>query len=966
MPDAAASGAAPAALPAPAAEPLVVRGARVHNLKNITVSIPHEKLTVVTGISGSGKSSLAFDTLYAEGYRRYVESLSAYARQFLERLPKPDVDEITGICPAIAVQQKHQTRQPRSTVATQTEIYDYLRLLYARVGEVVCYRCGARVRRDTPQSVVEEVLSLPEGTRIYVTFPVESSAVAASRADGGRKRSGRKDGAAARVQVTASLMSLLQRGFRRLLVNGQVVELNTPDDFPGETLEGVEVIADRLVVHPDARTRLTDSVEMAFCEGQGDLAIHVVSPTPTVLRFGEQFACKVCRLTYPTPEPALFSFNSPYGACPTCQGFGSAIGLDLAKVVPDAGRSLAAGAVDAFEKPQLAWAKQKLHAVCKQHQIPWRVPFRHLTGEQQRLVIEGDPQGAWRGVRGVFDWLETQKHKMHVRVLLAKYRGYTTCADCQGSRLRREARAVQVGGRDIPSVTQLSIRDALAWFTALPEQLPPEARAIAARLLEEISSRLRFLSNVGLDYLTLDRMASTLSGGEAQRIQLATHLGAALTGALYVLDEPSVGLHPRDTARLVATLAHLRDGGNTVVVVEHDEAMIRAADYVVDIGPGAGEQGGEVVFQGSYDALLRDERSLTAAYLRGSCRIPVPAKRRAWTHAIRLRGAAVHNLKHLDVDIPLGVLTCITGVSGSGKSTLVHEVLCRALTSPEAAATVCTAIAGHERITRTIVVDQSPIGRSSRSNPATYIKAYDAIREVFAQTPEAQRAGLSPGHFSFNVPGGRCEDCQGAGVVTVEMQFLADVELPCETCNGMRFTSEVLGIRFRGKNIHDVLQLTVREALVHFAGFRKVTERLRVLDDVGLGYVRLGQPATTLSGGETQRLKLAAHIAEGAAAGALLIFDEPTTGLHTADVAVLLGVFERLVSGGASLLVIEHNLDVIKVADWVIDLGPEAGAAGGEIVAVGTPEAIAATEASHTGRFLRKLLAAESPPVVAA
>ncbi|MCS7079578.1 MAG: excinuclease ABC subunit UvrA [Chloracidobacterium sp.] len=936
-------------------EPLVVRGARVHNLKNITVAIPYEKLTVVTGVSGSGKSSLAFDTLYAEGYRRYVESLSAYARQFLERLPKPDVDEISGICPAIAVQQRHQTRQPRSTVATQTEIYDYLRLLYARVGEVYCHRCGTRVRRDTPQSVVEEVLALPEGARFYVTFPL--AATAAPPPDAKPKRPRKKDAAATRVQVVAQLMSLLQRGFRRLLADGRVIELNTPDDFPHETLEGIEVIADRLTARPDAASRLTDSVEMAFREGHGEMAVHVVSPTPAVMRFGEQFACKACRLTYPPPEPTLFSFNSPYGACPTCQGFGSTIGVDMAKVIPDAGRSLADGAVDAFEKPQLDWAKRELYAVCKRHRIPWRAPFRSLTDEQKRLVIDGELQGDWGGVRGIFDWLETKKYKMHVRVLLAKYRGYTTCPDCNGGRLRPEARAVRVGGRDLPSVTRLSIREALDWFTALPDRLTPEGRTIAARLLEEITSRLRFLSDVGLDYLTLDRTAGTLSGGEAQRIQLATHLGAALTGALYVLDEPSVGLHPRDTARLVATLARLRDGGNTVVVVEHDETTIRAADYIVDIGPGAGEQGGEVVFQGTYDALLRDQRSLTAAYLRGDRRIPLPARRRSWTHAIRLRGAAVHNLKGIDVDIPLGVLTCITGVSGSGKSTLVHEVLCRALASPEAAAAVCASIEGHERVTQTIVVDQSPIGRSSRSNPATYIKAYDVIREVFAQTPEAQRAGFGPGHFSFNVPGGRCETCQGAGTVTIEMQFLADVELPCETCNGTRFTPEVLAVRFRGKNIHEVLQLTVREALVHFDGVRKLTERLRVLDEVGLGYLRLGQPATTLSGGEAQRLKLAAHIAEGAAAGALLIFDEPTTGLHFADVAVLLGVFERLLAAGASLLVIEHNLDVIKTADWVIDLGPEAGVGGGEVVAVGPPEAVAAVAASHTGRFLQSLFA---------
>ena len=965
MPDAATSPAAACAVSPPAAaEPIVIRGARVHNLRNITVAIPYEKLTVITGVSGSGKSSLAFDTLYAEGYRRYVESLSAYARQFLERLPKPDVDEITGICPAIAVQQRNQTRQPRSTVATQTEIYDYLRLLYARIGEVFCHQCGARVRRDTPQSVVGDVMrELPEGARLYVTFPLLTTPPAGTAAKSGakpgakgRKSPARGSGAVAREQTVARLMRCLQRGFRRLLVGGQPLELNTPDDFPHPTLDGVEVIADRLVVRAADVSRLTESVEMAFREGNGEMAVHVVMPQPATLRFGERFACKACRLDYPAPEPSLFSFNSPYGACPTCQGFGSTIGVDMAKVIPDPGRSLAEGAIDPFEKPQLDWAKRELRAMCRRQGIPWQTPFRRLTAEQQRLVIEGEPQGDWPGVNGVFAWLETKKYKLYVRVLLAKYRGYTVCPDCHGGRLRREACAVQVGGRNLPAVVGLSIRAALDWFSALPEQLGPEARVIARRLLEEITSRLRFLCEVGLDYLTLDRMASTLSGGVAQRLQLATHLGAAMTGALYVLDEPSIGLHPRDTARLIGALERLRDGGNTVVVVEHDEATIRAADYVVDIGPGAGERGGEVVFQGPQEALLRDERSLTAAYLRGDRRIPVPKTRRPWRQAIHLQGAAVHNLKHIGVTIPLGVLTCVTGVSGSGKSTLVHEVLCPALASPEAAASVCTSVEGQEYITRTIVVDQSPIGRSSRSNPATYIKAYDAIREAFAQTREAQQAGFGPGHFSFNIAGGRCEACQGAGTVTVEMQFLADVELPCETCGGKRFKPEILDIRFRGKNIDDVLHLTVSEALTHFAGLRKVTDRLRWLAEVGLGYLRLGQPATTLSGGEAQRLKLAAHLSEGAGQGTLFVFDEPTTGLHVADVAVLLQVFERLLASGASLVVIEHNLEVIKTADWIIDLGPEGGEGGGEVVATGTPEDIAAVPASHTGRFLRQVL----------
>ncbi len=953
-------------------EAITVRGARVNNLKNITFSIPLNKLTVVTGVSGSGKSSLAFDTLYAEGQRRYVESLSAYARQFLERMDKPDIDEAIGICPAIAINQKNSTRNPRSTVATQTEIYDYLRLLFARVGVTRCRSCGVEVKRDTPQSIADEILQLTEGTRFFVLFPAaagtefnEEEPGAAS--DGKRKAAKTKTRSAKatkpKVNLKAHLMSLMQRGFTRLYdaTKGETIELQTPDSFTGKSFDNVFVLVDRLVVRPDTLSRLVDSIESCYREGHGQAVIQTVGERAEQLFFSEQFQCKRCRINYVLPEPQLFSFNNPFGACPTCQGFGNTIGLDMNLVIPNRELSLAEGAIEPFTKPQFKDWKDELAAFAKRQGISMTTPFSSLPPEQQRAVIEGGNEGknGYDGIKGFFDYLEKKKYKLHIRVLLSKYRGYTRCPDCDGGRLRAEARAVFIGEKTLPQVVALSIKDARAFFDGL--KLTEEQTAIADRLLKEVRSRLKFLDDVGLDYLTLDRLAATLSGGEAQRIQLATHLGASLVGALYVLDEPSIGLHPRDSARLIALLQNLRDVGNTVLVVEHEAEMMRSADYILDIGPGAGELGGEVIYEGDFKNLLKHEASLTGKYLRGEAQIKKPKEhRQASKNQITIHGARAHNLKNVDVTIPLGQLVCITGVSGSGKSTLVHECLFAGLKKQRGDWTGSVgdfaSIEGGKFVDEIILVDQSPIGRTPRSNPVTYIKVYDAIREAFAQTREAQARSLNPSHFSFNVPGGRCDVCEGDGTVTVEMQFLADVELVCEECNGKRFKNSVLDVRYRGKNIHEVLQLTVREAIAFFSQVPRIANKMKVLDDVGLGYLRLGQSATTLSGGEAQRVKLASYLSKASGDRSLYIFDEPTTGLHFDDINKLLASFRRLLETGASLIVIEHNLDVIKTADWIIDLGPEGGDGGGEVVAVGTPEKIVDVEKSHTGRFLQTYL----------
>src|SRR5882724_5922004 len=931
-------------------EAIEVRGARVNNLKNISFSIPINRMTVVTGVSGSGKSSLAFDTIYAEGQRRYVESLSAYARQFLERMDKPDVDEVRGIAPAIAIRQKNATRNPRSTVGTQTEIFDYLRLLYARVGITYCRVCGREVYKDSPESVADEILrTLPEGTRFYVLFPAEAGLAETQR--NGEAETGRRGDTGAREKkpgsprrrvspsaphtITAHIMSLMQRGFTRLFAAGQTIDLHSPDDYQLDTFADVFVMVDRLVAGPDIRQRLVDSLEICFQQGHGSANIETAEPTPTRLKFSDRFECKYDGTVYAEPEPRLFSFNNPYGACPTCQGFGNTIGLDLDLAIPNPGLSLKEGAIEPWTKPQHEWALDELKQFCKSEKISMTVPFAQLSRAEQRAIIEG--RKGWSGVRGFFEWLETKKYKLHVRVFLSRYRGYTLCPDCGGGRLRQEARDVKVGGATLPEVCALSIKNAAVFFDSL--KLSTEQGAIAERILFEIRRRLRFLVEVGLDYLTLDRLASTLSGGEAQRIQLATNLGSSLVGALYVLDEPSIGLHPRDNERLIRLLHNLRDIGNTVLVVEHDEDMMRAADHILDIGPSAGELGGRVIYEGDFEGLLVDEDSLTARYLRGEAEIKEPRQRRPLqTRRLTLRGASEHNLKSIDVEFPLDMLVCVTGVSGSGKSTLIHDCIYAGVKKQrgdwQGHVGAFSRLEGGELLDDVILVDQSPIGRTPRSNPVTYIKVYDGIREVFAATREAQARGFDPSHFSFNLPGGRCDVCQGDGTVTVEMQFLADVELVCEECKGTRFKQQILDVRYRGKNVHEVLNMTVREAITFFREVPKITNRLRVLDEVVLGYLRLGQSAKTL-----------------------YIFDEPTTGLHFDDINKLLAAFRALIEAGGSLLVIEHNLDVIKTADYVIDLGPEGGEAGGHVVVTGTPEEIMAFPGSHTGRYLKEHLA---------
>jgi excinuclease ABC subunit A len=948
-------------------EAIEVRGARVNNLKNISFSIPVGQLTVVTGVSGSGKSSLAFDTIYAEGQRRYVESLSAYARQFLERMDKPDVDEVRGIAPAIAIRQKNSTRNPRSTVGTQTEVYDYLRLLYARAGTTYCRVCGREVHHDSPESAAQEILStLVEGTRFYVLFPAEAG-LEETRGRGDtetrRKGNGRRVAASPRLRVAsvaAHVMSLMQRGFTRLYdaASRETIELRSPDDYTRADFNNIYVLIDRLVARPDVRERLVDSLETCFQEGHGTAIIETVEDAPKRLRFSERFECKYDGTIYAQPEPRLFSFNNPFGACPTCQGFGNTIGLDLDLVIPNPALTLNQGAVEPWTKPQFEWAKMELRRFCKSEKIPMDVPFAELSRAEQRAIIEG--RGNWSGIRGFFEWLETKKYKLHIRVFLSKYRGYTLCPDCGGGRLRQEARDVRVGGRTLPEICALSIKDSATFFDTL--ELSTEQAAISERVLFEVRRRLRFMVDVGLDYLTLDRLASTLSGGEAQRIQLATNLGSSLVGALYVLDEPSIGLHPRDSERLIRLLHNLRDISNTVLVVEHDADMMRAADHILDIGPAAGELGGQVIYEGDFDHLLSDKFSLTARYLRGEAEIKSPKQRRApQKRRLSLRNASEHNLKNIDVDIPLDMLVCVTGVSGSGKSTLMHDCIYAGLKKQrgdwQGHVGAFQKLDGGQFVDDVILVDQSPIGRTPRSNPVTYIKVYDAIREAFASTREAQSHGFDPSFFSFNVPGGRCEVCQGDGTVTVEMQFLADVELICEECKGTRFKSQILDVRYRGKNINDVLSMTVREAMTFFRDVTKITNKLRVLDAVGLGYLRLGQSATTLSGGEAQRVKLAAHLSKRTGAKTLYIFDEPTTGLHFDDINKLLAAFRALLEAGGSLLVIEHNLDVIKTADYVIDLGPEGGDRGGHVVATGTPEAIMKAKESHTGRYLREHLA---------
>jgi excinuclease ABC subunit A len=969
---------------------IVVRGARTHNLKNIDVEIPHNALTVVTGVSGSGKSSLAFDTIYAEGQRRYVESLSAYARQFLERIEKPDADHIEGIAPAVAIRQKNTTRNPRSTVGTATEIYDYLRLLFARVGRTYCVNCGIEVKKDTVDEIADAVLALPEGTRLNVLFPVVASPTKAGSRElkgaaetGGApkikvgKGKGKKSKASDSVNVPsldatkARLFELRQRGFNRLFQRGQVFEFSTPESLLDVNFaEPLFVLADRIAVSADGRARIVDATEISFRES--DEVLFVAPPREggpaKQLRFSQRFECKKCGIQYAEPEPRLFSFNNPFGACPRCQGFGNTVDFDLALVVPDSSKSLAEGAIEPWTKPKGKPLVAELKRFAKQVGIPLDVAWADLSPEHKRLVVEGGR--GFLGVRGFFQYLERKKYKLHVRVFLSRYRGYSTCSECGGARLRREARLVKIDGKNICEVCAMTVEQAVAFFKIV--ELRPQEAGIAERLLEEISSRLGFLNDVGLEYLMLDRLTSTLSGGEAQRIQLATSLGSRLVGTLYVLDEPSIGLHSRDTHRLIGILHGLRDLGNTVLVVEHDPDVMRASDHILDLGPGAGEHGGKVIAEGTYAQIQRIPSSLTGRYLSHDLRIPIPANRRKpGRQKLVIHGARVHNLKNIDVTIPLGMLVAITGVSGSGKSSLLHDVLFKRLSAikaqgGESPQNSPVEIEGEQFIDEVILVDQSAIGRTPRSNPVTYLKAFDGIRELFAAAPEAHKKGFAAGHFSFNVPGGRCETCQGDGTVVVEMQFLADVELICEECKGMRFKPEVLDVKYRGKSIHDVLSMTVREAMHHFASAPKVADKLRMLEEVGLGYLRLGQSATTLSGGEAQRVKLAAHLQPASSSTRrnsparrkrmLYIFDEPTTGLHFDDISKLLSAFRRLIEAGGSILLIEHNLEVIKTADWVIDLGPEGGARGGYVVGEGPPETIAAIPESYTGMFLARVL----------
>jgi len=952
-----------AAAQRPARSPLVVRGARTHNLKNIDVTLPAGKLVIITGVSGSGKSSLAFDTIYAEGQRRYVESLSAYARQFLERMEKPDVDRIEGICPAIAIRQKNSVRNPRSTVGTTTEIHDYMRLLYARVGRTFCRQCGEEVVRETAEVVARRLGALPQGTRILIGFELPVVAIpadASADAETNDELEAAEDAAPARAvdPIAETIETLRRRGFGRLLVDGRAVAFEEVEPASLRARSSLEVVVDRLRVEGDLRSRLTDSIETSYREG-GGAAFAVDADTGERHVFSERFECRRCGLMYEAPQPRLFSFNNPFGACPTCHGFGNIIELDMNLVVPDASRTINDGAIEPWSKPHYRAQLTELKRTAKKAGVRLDVPWADLTDAERTFVVDGD--GDYEGIRGFFRWLERKKYKVHVRVFLSRYRGYLPCPDCGGARLRREARDVRVGGRTIDAVSALTVRETQAFFATL--QLSEKDATVADKVLREIRRRLGFLSDVGLDYLTLDRLSSTLSGGESQRINLATSLGSALVGTLYVLDEPSIGLHTRDNQRLLDILQQLRDQGNTVLVVEHDEEMIRVADHVVDIGLGAGEQGGRVVYSGDLAGLLLEPRSLTAKYLRHELSIPVPSpRRRGLPQKIKLRGATEHNLKDVDVDIPLNTLTCVTGVSGSGKSTLVHDVLYAAIKRAKGEwdrrVGAHRSLEGLEYISDVVLVDQTPIGRTPRSNPVTYLKAFDPIRELFSLTRDAKARGLTASHFSFNVPGGRCEACQGEGEVRVEMQFLADVFVPCEHCDGMRFKPQVLEVRYRGKNIHQVLDMTVREALTFFSQSPKVLRRLQVLDEIGLGYVRLGQPATTLSGGEAQRIKIAAHLASFGGERLLYILDEPTTGLHFDDIAKLLAAFRKLVEAGHTLLVIEHNLDVVKTADYLIDLGPEGGEGGGEVVTTGTPEQVAQVEASHTGRALRPVLAA--------
>ena len=928
------------------------RGVRVNNLKNVDVTIPRNKLVVITGLSGSGKSSLAFDTLYAEGRRRYVESLSAYARQFMGKMQKPEADKITGLPPAIAIEQKVNTRNPRSTVGTSTEIYDYMRLLFGRVGHTFSPVSGAEVKKHTPGDILAAANALPAGTRMAVVAPLSVP----------ESRSPRQH-----------LEVLLKGGYTRLLINGHFLEIEEMLAGPGEpNLEGADLVIDRLSVDAadsETQSRLSESLETALFEGRGAMALIAWTggEQPERLEFSTRFEAD--GMTFIEPNEMMFNFNNPVGACPRCEGFGKVMGIDPGLVIPDPGRSVYDDAVVCWRGEKMSeWKK---YFIRQNPDFPIHRPYAELTQEEKDTLWHG-PRN-WRGPRwerasidDFFRVVEENLYKIQYRVMLARYRGKTTCPDCGGGRLRPEAQYVKVGGRTIMDLVRMPVKDLRVWFDRL--ELDPTDAAIAQRILLEITNRLTFLDEVGLGYLILDRLSNSLSGGESQRINLATSLGSSLVGSLYILDEPSIGLHPRDTDRLIGVLKKLRDLGNTVVVVEHDREIMEAADWIIDVGPDAGSNGGRIVYQGPEKKISSAKESYTADYLAGRRTIDVPSTRRAPSGYIEVRGAREHNLKGIDVRFPLGVMTVVTGVSGSGKSTLVRDILYRAMVrrlgNQADAPGAFAGLEGDVKLIQNIdFIDQNPIGRSTRSNPATYLKAYDEIRALYASLPGAKQMGFTPAYFSFNTAGGRCEECKGEGTVTIEMQFMADIIIPCEACKGKRFRPEVLEVTYKGKSITDVLDLTVDEAIEFFgegktAAERRIVQRLRPLQEVGLGYIKLGQSSSTLSGGENQRVKLAYYLAQESAQPTLFIFDEPTTGLHFHDISTLMHAFDRLIEAGHSIVIIEHNPDVIKRADWVIDIGPEGGDAGGNIVAAGTPEQIVEA-GGYTAEALRPYLAKE-------
>jgi excinuclease ABC subunit A len=913
---------------------IIVKGAREHNLKNLSFEIPRNKLVVFTGVSGSGKSSLVFDTIYAEGQRRYVESLSSYARQFLERMNKPDVDFIQGISPAVAIEQKTGSRNSRSTVGTTTEVYDYLRLLFARIGKTICFECGKEVKKATTTTVIDWLDNQADGTKFYLTFPL-------------RDHEGHT--------VKEEINLLMKRGFFRIYFDKKFADLSEEKANP-KNKKNIRIVIERFKTAKNKnREKLSDSIEVTFKEGENRLVL-INADTGEEKEFNKFYEC--CGIRYEEPEPRFFSFNNPFGACPVCQGFSKMVGIDMNLVVPNPNLSIMDGAIAPFRSVKYSVHSRDLIQSAKAFKIPLHVPFKDLSVAQVDLIRKGF--GTFIGIDKFFEKLEHKTYKMHIRVLLSRYRGYTLCTACKGSRLRREALQVKINGKSIHDVVVMPIEHSLQFFNSL--ELSDYDRLVGERILNEIIKRLTFLNNVGIGYLTMDRISSTLSGGETQRINLATSLGSSLVGTLYVLDEPTIGLHPRDNMKLISLLKNLRDIGNTVLVVEHDPEMMTNADLIFDMGPKAGRDGGQIVTTGSFTEILKSKESLTGKYLSGSIKIPVPKKRNTKkTKSIHITGAKENNLKNLSIEIPLNKFVVITGVSGSGKSTLIHDVLYAGVAKYFGMAPSHIGkfdnIIGAQYIDEVEIVDQSPIGKSPRSNPISYVKAFELIRELFASTHQAKTKGYKPGYFSFNVPGGRCETCEGDGFIKVEMQFLADLFLTCDDCGGTRYKKEIREITYRGKNLVDVLEMTVDEALKYFDGDNKITKYLQVLADVGLGYIKLGQPSNTLSGGEAQRVKLAAHLAQTKESRhTLFIFDEPTTGLHFDDISKLLNCFNLLIERNNSVVIIEHNLEVIKCADYVIDLGPEAGERGGEVVAAGTPEEIIKVEKSWTGKYLKSYL----------